>query len=214
MINLKTSILSLCFTTIFTISGTALFGQAKFGLKAGVNFAKQKIRPERTIIPSSNTSFNLQAFADIKILEDISIRPGLSITGKGNRLKHIEFVNATTNLIYLEIPLNAVIKLPIRRLGKFYTGGGLYTAYGLTGKIKGEGFEVGVYGNNNLFNEKGLYNRPDLGLNFLGGFELKNGLLVNIEYELGMINTFRSDAVQPGFTAKNRALSISLGVLL
>jgi hypothetical protein len=194
------------FTATLLISSTLLFSQTKFGLKAGVNFANQQVKSEGVSASfSSLTSFHLMGLVDYSISPSISIQPGLGISGKGFKLDMMG-ETAKVNLMYLDIPVNAVAKFPIKSLGKFFIGAGPYAAIGISGKATADGEED----SENLFSEDG-YKRGDFGLNLLGGLELKNGITFNVNYGLGLSNIAQS--ASDGDSLKNKVFSISLGFL-
>ncbi|WP_207422694.1 porin family protein [Desertivirga brevis] len=194
----------LFFTAMMLVAGSSLFAQTKFGLKAGVNFANQEWSAEgMSLSPTSNTSFHFFGFADLGVSERISIQPGLGISGKGFKVKGDE--GGTANAMYLEIPVNAVAKFPTGSFGHLFLGAGPYAAVGIAGKAKADGEEADFFGDDSG------YKRGDFGLNFLGGIELNNGLLFNVNYGLGLADIAKSEEDLEGLKIKNRVFSISVG---
>ncbi|HEX8376944.1 MAG TPA: porin family protein [Pedobacter sp.] len=195
------------FTATLLISSTLLFSQTKFGLKAGVNFANQQVSTQGISASfSSLTSFHFMGLVDYSISPAFSIQPGLGISGKGFKFD-VEDVTGKINLMYLDIPINAVAKFPIKSLGKFFIGAGPYAAIGISGKGTADGEED----SDDLFSEEGGYKRGDFGMNFLGGLEFKNGITFNANYGLGLSNVAVNN--EEDLSIKNKVFSISLGFL-
>ncbi len=205
------------------LSSSAIFAQTKFGVKGGVNFANVNVKEDESpfsMSPSSITSFHVTGLADIPVSSIFSLQPGLSFTGKGFKVDMSEDGNtykATANVYYLEIPINAVAKFPAGS-GKFFIGAGPYAGIGLTGKTKTEtsGDIADLipsekkdikFGNNA---EEDDLKRADLGLNFLAGYELNNGLTLNGGYGLGLTNL---EPKGNGASSKHKVFSISVGFL-
>jgi len=211
----------------FLLSSSAIFAQTKFGIKGGVNFANQEWKSSGiSISPSSVTSFHIQGLADLPVNESISIQPGLGISGRGFKLSS-DGASVTSNLVYLDLPINAVVKFPVASIGKFFIGAGPYASYGLGGKEKSKGFnffdDEQTETKTDAFGKDGSYKRADFGANFLGGVELKNGLLLNVNYGLGLLNIVKStneneedefiSEEDSDVTFKNKVFSISVGFL-
>lgn len=199
----------LLLTAALLVSSTFLFSQTKFGVKAGVNFANQEWKAEGvSITMSSLTSFHLMGLADVAVSPTFSIQPGIGISGKGTKFD-FNGASATFNLLYLDIPVNAVAKFPIASVGKFFVGAGPYAAIGISGKAKGD--DVDEDATDDLFDDEGLYKRSDFGLNFLTGVELNSGITINANYGLGLSNI--AQETEGDSSVKNKVFSISLGFL-
>lgn len=209
----------------------------KYGLKAGVNFATvglsgDDVDNEENDALKSLTSFHVGGFADIPVGTSFSIQPGLTLSGKGFKQK-LEDEKFERNIMYLEIPVNAVYKL-----GGIYLGAGPYAAFAISGKDKGE------YEDDDLFEE--LHNNDtkftaktqalsapkvaetydeklkfgnsddddmkgtDFGINIMAGYRLSGGLNIGINYGLGLSNIVPSSD-DYDYKAKNRVVSVSVG---
>lgn len=182
----------------------AVFGQeVKYGLKAGVNFANQTFSSGgMSASPSSLTSFHFQGFVDYGVSSNFSIQPGLGISGKGFK-GDSDQGDVEVNLMYLEIPVNALAKFPVS-FGKIFLGGGPYAGVKLSEKYKLEGEDIDE--------DESSFNTADFGVNFLGGLEFSNGLTLNANYGLGLINVMKDSDVFD-VTAKNKVFSLSVGFL-
>lgn len=221
---MKRIVLSLA---LITYSGLIL-AQTKFGLKAGSNFASALLKEDgssTTYSPSSRLSFNFTGLADIPLSPVISFQPGISVSGKGYETKEtIDVVDfeyeykQAADLLYLEIPLNAVAKFNAGN-GKLLVGAGPYAGYGLSGKAKitikgtdenGKAVSESEKVDIEFGDEEDKLKSLDFGVNFLTGYELNNGLSFNVGYGLGLSNISPKDS---GSTMKHKIFSISLGFL-
>lgn len=181
----------------------------KYGIKAGVNFANQEFKEQGfSFSPKSVTSFHIEGLIDYGINSSFSIQPGLALSGKGFRIES-DGVKAKTDLMYVEVPVNAVAKFPISSIGKFFIGAGPYAAFGISGKAKVEGSGVSESDDKLFDKDKGSYKKGDIGINVLGGLEFSKGLTINANYGLGLSNISREAST----TAKNKVVSVSVGFL-
>ncbi|RZK69018.1 MAG: PorT family protein, partial [Pedobacter sp.] len=120
------------------------------------------------------------------------------------------------NTMYLEIPVNVVGKIPAGS-GNVFVGAGPYFGYALSGKSKakvsvsGGGINESDSSKEDLEfgSEDGEFKRVELGVNFLGGYQLKNGLNINFGYGLGLSNLVNNSSGDG--KASNRVLSVGLG---
>lgn len=208
-------------------SGSRANSGIRFGLKTGVNFATvslsgKDVDDEETDGLKSLTSFQIGGFADIPVGGSLSIQPGLTLSGKGFKQEYSEtdggdsYEESTkTDVMYLEVPVNLVY-----RFGGLYLGAGPYAAFGLSGKsvYEEKSTEAGVtttdeedeklkFGNDP---EKHDLRRGDFGVNFLGGYQLSNGLNFGVNYGLGLSNLM-PEVKDFDYKAKNRVFSITLG---
>lgn len=180
--------------------------KVKFGVKAGVNIASMTFKEGGiSISPESLTSFHFGGLVDYSISEKLSLQPALMLSGKGFKLETAP-IEASSNLMYLEIPVNVVYKL-----GGVYIGAGPYAAFGLSGKYKYE--DASDSDNNDEAdikfgsNDDSDFKRTDFGINLLAGYQLKNGVNFGVGYGLGLSNISPEDDV----TAKNKVFSVSVG---
>ncbi|KAA8484675.1 outer membrane protein with beta-barrel domain [Arcticibacter tournemirensis] len=182
----------------------AVFGQeVKYGLKAGVNFANQTFSSSgMSVSLSSLTSFHFHGFVDYGVSPNFSIQPGIGVSGKGFKSDSGE-EEAEVNVMYLDIPVNALAKFPVS-FGKIFLGGGPYAGVKLSEKYKLDG--------ESLDEDESSFNTADFGVNFLGGLEFSNGLTLNANYGLGLINVMKESELAD-VTAKNKVFSISVGFL-
>ena len=191
----------------------------KYGIKAGINFATvslsgNDVDPEEKDALKSQTSFMIGGLVDIPVGTSFSVQPGLTLSGKGSKSEFSETGYSSkdqTNIMYLEIPVNAVYKI-----GGIYFGAGPYAAFALSGKEKWEenmdgevdkGEEDLQFGNNP---DEDDLRRGDFGINLLGGYQLSNGLNVGLNYGLGL-NNILPESSDYDYKGKNRVFSVTVG---
>lgn len=171
--------------------------------------------------------------ADIHLLKGFYLQPQLLVSTKGNKQEPKVTPPAQvkgaykTHLVYLELPVNLLYKIPLIK-GKLIVGAGAYFAKPLYGKFHDNATSINTTGGAtvvNGFTNKGkilfenkqpnqpksmyYYKKHDEGLNFLAGYEFKNGLLFNINYSLGLTDVYTySPEVR-----KNAYFGVSAGYL-
>jgi len=218
-----------------TISVTSFAQESAAWLKGGVNFANVSY-DSKGEVDNANllTSFHVGIMGDISITKVLAIQPGLLFTGKGSRLQSgspgdVNYYKATTNPLYVELPVNAVIKLPLDKESNFYFGAGPYIAMGVGGKRKIEGKTLGLaYSNNEKIEFSnddpttfkteegaglGVMRRFDYGLNGTAGFQLKD-FLIGLNYGYGLAKLQSGTNSSDDNQNKHRVLSVSIGFKL
>lgn len=204
---MKRKLLSIAAALCFIAGAKA---QTSYGFKAGVNFAKLEMSASNvSISTNSTTSFYVTGYADMPLANNFSIQPGVSLQGKGGTFPN-EFVleggngdNVKINLMYIEIPVNFVYNIPTGYSGNFFIGAGPYAGIGVHAKAKQGNLSQG-----SSFSDAG-FKTFDAGLNFLGGYKLSNGFLINGGYGLGLTNTAKETF--GGASLKNRVFSVGVG---
>ncbi|MNV77857.1 hypothetical protein D3C71_1713150 [compost metagenome] len=162
-----------------------------------------------SVSTESSTSFYLTGYLDAPLANNFSIQPGLSLQGKGGKgLTLIDFEelgnNVKLDLMYLELPVNFVYSIPTGNSGNVFLGAGPYAGLGLSAKAKAENVKIDVgFGDNKL-------KRFDAGINFLAGYRLSNGFLINGGYGLGLVDMAGGE----GGSLENRVFSIGIGYQL
>jgi len=204
-------------------------------LRVGINLANISITEGGSIDDAKTlTSFQAGIIGDINLSSYISFQPGLIVTGKGSKTQDgdpsdANYFKATTNPVYIEIPLSLVFKAPLGKSAKFFAGAGPYLAIGIAGKNKTEGKFLGVAFNNEddiewsdddpstLDYEEGaglgIMKRFDYGLNGTAGFE-GNKALISVNYGLGLAKLQSGSNSSADDKNKHRVLSFTLGIKL
>ena len=214
--------------TVSAQKGTAI-------LRGGLNLANVSVTENGRIDDAKTlTSFQVGIIGDISLAEFIALQPGLLVTGKGTKSQDgdpsdANYFKATTNPIYLEVPLNLVFKGPIGRDTKFFAGAGPYLAIGISGKNKTEGKFLGTsFGSEKdiewsdddpttLDYEEGagfgIMKRFDYGLNGTAGIETRN-IVLSVNYGLGLAKLQSGSNSSEDDRNKHRVLSFTLGFKL
>lgn len=222
-----------------TVLAAMLFGnktqaqEISYGVKAGYSLSSLRA-PKRSDIydVSRMGNYNFGTYIDIAFTEGFSLQTGLAVNGKGATVLVGDRTSKTwteykCNPYYLEIPVNAIAKIPI---GDIFTkcniilGGGPYFAMGISGKNKITGKILGAaftedqnitYSNDdqpvNSTNFYGEFKTFDFGLNALAGIEY-HWATFNINYSYGAVNINPGANLTPIDRVKNRVLSASIGV--
>jgi hypothetical protein len=208
--------------------------EGNFIIKGGLNLANISTTPNGRI-DDANTlkSFHIGFAFDIPLAEYFSVQPGLIYTGKGAKTevgKEGEnfYYRASSNPMYLELPINFVGKIPLTQTSSFYLGAGPYAAMGITGKNKVDRYILGthtytsndiVYSNDNPTTSQeenygyGKIKRFDYGLNALAGFEFTRFTIgANYGYGLVKINSGTDNSAND--KGKNRVWNFTLGIKL
>jgi hypothetical protein len=213
---------------------TFTFGQTvNLGIKAGANLSTvaTTVPLNGFIIDSQNkTGYQAGLIVDVGF-KNFSIEPGLFFITKGEKFKeqytdqaalYSVTASGSTKLNYFAIPVNVLYKLQAAPAVKFYTGGGPYLGFGLSGKgtaivtstQSGGGSSTTTinathdikFGNDETTDE---YKNPDYGINFVAGVELNKRITIDLNYSLGLANL----AWGQGYAARNRTLGLSVGYL-
>lgn len=203
-------------------------------LKAGVNFANISITNDGDVDENKTlTSFQVGFTGDLKLADILYLQPGILLTGKGSKTSSGDpngntWYKATTNPMYVEIPVNLVLKTPGKDL-RFFAGAGPYLGIGIAGKNKTEGKFLGAYfkseDNIEWSNDDpstlnyeegagyGIMKRFDYGLNFLAGIEF-NKTLLSLNYGYGLAKLQSGSNSSADDKNKHRVVSLTIGFKL
>ena len=204
-------------------------------LRGGLNLANVSITDNGRIDDAKAlTSFQAGIIGDISLAEFIALQSGLLVTGKGTKSQDgdpsdANYFKATTNPIYIEVPLNLIFKGPIGLNTKFFAGAGPYLAIGVAGKNKTEGKFLGTSFSSEkdiewsdddptTFNYEegagfGIMKRFDYGLNGTAGIETKN-IVLSVNYGLGLAKLQSGSNSSEDDNNKHRVLSFTVGFKL
>lgn len=221
---------------IAMIAGSSTYAQSdkvQVGIKAGYNLANLTITDNGTTNDKRSTSsFRVGAYLDFPLISVLSVQPGLFVSGKGSQYtigdnNSNNYTEVRTNPIYLELPVNAVIKLPLADNADLFLGAGPYAAMGVAGKNRVKGKLLGIgfenddkieYSNDDPANGnngsafKGNLKRFDAGLNALVGVRV-NKLTLDVNYGLGLVNISPGSSNTTNNKYQNRVLSFNVGLL-
>jgi hypothetical protein len=222
-------------TLVIVICVAASAQESGAYLKLGINFANVSVTGNGQADDANMlTSFQIGFMGDLAIGKYFAVQPGIYFTGKGSKLESGDpsgatYYRATTNPYYIELPVNAVFKLPIiENRSAFFFGAGPYIAMGVAGKRKIEGKFLGTefYSKENIVFSNddpstfdyeegsglGIIKRFDYGLNATAGLQLNKGL-ISLNYGYGLAK-LQSGADNDDDYNKHRVLSLTVGFKL
>jgi hypothetical protein len=210
----------LSFLLIFTIQGISQ-NNMRFGILAGANlqtitgkdFEGKKL--ENDMILGFHAGLNVQ----IPLAPQFYLQPGLMFSTKGAKNSEDGFTS-TYNLSYLELPINFVYKGALGN-GYFLIGFGPYLGYAVMGKAIGEGYGLTVESDIEFKNEvsesdpftNAYLKAMDVGANVFAGYEMGNGIFVQLNTQLGLVEINPTDKrIDNDETSlKNTGFGLSLG---
>ncbi len=205
-----------------------------FYLQGGVNLANISTSNDGSSQKSNTlTTFNAGFMNRFDTSGVIGFEAGLLFTGRGAKaeadLGGGDYVKAKFNPLYIELPVNVLVRFPIGNGSNVYINAGPYAAIGVAGKSKTEHriFGVTTSGESNIkFNnddpttsgqEDASYNklkRFDYGLNFGGGLSFKH-IIIKANYGLGLAKINSTDTNNSSNDKnKYRTVSLSVGIPL
>ncbi|MBK7121783.1 MAG: PorT family protein [Chitinophagaceae bacterium] len=223
------------FLGLFLTTAVALGTKAQVYVQGGLNLANiSKTKDGQTEKNNILPSFNVGVMGRLPITSMFSLESGLLLTGKGSKAETYfnggnDYVKTKFNPLYLEIPVNAVVKIPLEKESNVFFHAGPYVAVGIGGKSRQES-KFGPlmasstsnikFSNDDPFTsqeEDAGYDRLkrfDVGLNFGGGVQFGR-IMLKANYGLGLtkINSTESNN-NADEKNKYRTLSFSVGIPL
>ena len=215
---------------------TTIQASAQMYIQGGVNFANiTKTNDGQTEKNNILTTFNAGFMSRFGLSKIFDLESGVLVTGRGSKAETdfnggTDYVKSTFNPIYVEVPLNAVVKVPMGLGGShLFFHAGPYIAIGIAGKSKMES-KIGAlvstssstikFSNDDPFTSQqddAAYDklkRFDFGANFGGGLQFKH-LMLRANYGLGFakINSTQSNNTVNDKN-KYRTASLSIGIPL
>lgn len=217
--------------TVIAISARAQKTYVQGGLNlANITKTNNGETEKNNILPTFNVGlmhqFSLSSYA--------AIETGLLFTGRGSKAETYfnggnDYVKTKFNPLYLEMPVNFVLKIPVDKSSGFFLNAGPYAAVGIAGKSRSD-TKIGVITSSSSENIKFSNDDPftseqddagydklkrfDFGLNFGGGFAFQH-VILKANYGLGLtkINSTQgnNDANDKN---KYRTMSFSVGIPL
>ncbi len=219
----------------FALTTTAVSTKAQTYLQGGMNLANiTKTNDGQTEKNNLLTTFNIGLMNRFGFTKLVGLETGILLSGRGSKAETYfnggnDYVKSTFNPLYIEIPLNAVVKVPMVAGTRLFFNAGPYIAIGVAGKSKSES-KIGPlyststanikFSNDDPFTSKqddAAYDklkRFDYGLNVGGGFEFAK-LMIKLNYGFGLakINSTESNNTVNDKN-KYRTLGLSVGIPL
>ena len=197
------------FTLVAIAAQIAQAQKSSFGFTAGATLSKLTSKFEGTSLSTqSKIGFTAGIIGDIPISKDFSFMPALNFVQKGGKSKS-ESYGSTTNLNYIEIPLNFVYRTP-GQSGHLFIGAGPSFAYGISGKTKAnfqmEQMEEKVKFGSSIEDD---FKPFEIGANILLGYQFKNGFNIAANYNTGLNNI----SPQEGLKGHNNYFGLRLAIM-
>jgi hypothetical protein len=224
-------------TTVLLVMIMAIGAKAQVYVQGGLNIANiTNTNSGQTQKNKQLATFNVGIMSRFGISKTFDLESGVLFTGKGSKAETYfnggnDYVKTKFNPLYLEVPLNAVVKIPLdtRAKSNVFFNAGPYIAVGIAGKSTAEASILGVnasssnnikFANDNPFTsrqEDASYNklkRFDYGINVGGGIDFGKLLFkLNYGYGLSKINSTQNDNTGNDKN-KFRTWSLSVGIPL
>lgn len=208
--------------------------QSSVFVKGGVNLANVTVDKDGNVDDAKGiASFHVGLQADLPITKFFALQPGVFFTGKGTKVESgntsgDNWFRSSTRPYYVEVPVNAVFKVPLGDESSFFIGAGPYVGIGVAGKNKIEGEVLGVnfsrtrnieFSNDDPFTSGeegdgyGIMRRFDYGLNGTVGVQGKRAML-SVNYGLGFAKLQSGSDNSEDQLGKHRVLSLTVGFKL
>ncbi|MCA5004470.1 porin family protein [Sphingobacterium bovistauri] len=182
----------------FLIAALAMFAssaavaQVSYGIKTGVNLTKTNYEDFSSDFKQKNyLSYFITGYAEFGLGGNFGLQPGVSLQGKGDKYTKDGETVATWDVMSIEVPVNLMYYIPTGESGSVFIGAGPYVGFNIAGKTKVEAIgapDFGTVGESDLkfSGDDRDQKLIDAGANFLLGYKLRNGFLINAEYGLGI----------------------------
>lgn len=180
----------------FILAVTTAWGQKtepiRFRVRGGVNFQNINGRDgfDNKLENKLKAGFHIGGTVDIPIATDFAVQSGLLFSTKGAKWKGTD---SKLNISYLEIPV-MFVHMPKLGGSRLLLGVGPYLAFGVGGKLNKESgteedieFKKEISLSDALNPNKEFMKRFDAGANLLAGYELSNGVFVQLNAQLGLV---------------------------
>ncbi len=206
---------------IFTFA-TETFAQ-RIGIRAGAVMSNMLMKDDEDTYSDDfklKPGFTVGVVGEIAFNDNFYFEPGLMLTTKGYKLNSEETImgftvktDASSNPLYLDIPLNFKIATEIGDEVKLYGVAGPYIGIGLTGKVKSKVEVLGEVEEDNSSISWGSdadnddLKRLDFGVTVGAGAEF-GPLQAGLFYSLGLANI--SSYTDGGATISNRVMGLNV----
>jgi hypothetical protein len=169
--------------------------QTRFGIKGGLNlttFAGGNYWDAKSLV-----GFQLGGFAEIKVIDRLSIQPEVLFSTQGAKIDGGSFGDFDYKLNYINVPVLA--KFYITK--QFTVEGGPQLGFLVSAKQEGD-------------DVKDNFKSVDTGFNFGAGYNFTDNVSVNLRYTVGLSNIadYNADTAEEYYDSpKNSVLALTLG---
>jgi hypothetical protein len=169
---------------------------------------------------SAKLGLKIGGVVDIPLSQHFFFQPGAFFSMKGgqntysfNLLGQTSKTVSSTNLSYIEIPLNLGAKVNVGDFGSVFATVGPYVAYAVGGSNKVETFlndnSQGSTKSDIKFGSENTETKPlDYGVNVSAGYKFPFGLYGRLQYGMGLGNLSNANNT----TTKNNVFGVSVGL--
>ena len=180
------------------------------------------------------TSFNAGIMGRFGLSKVVDLESGILLTGRGSKAETYfnggsDYVKSRFNPLYIEVPLNLVVNVPLAKSTGIFFNAGPYAAIGIAGKSKTE-TKLGPlqsssendikFSNDDPFTsaqDDAAYDklkRFDFGLNLGAGLDLSK-IILKVNYGVGLTKINSTESNNSGDDKnKYRTLTLSVGIPL
>ena len=180
--------------------------QLSIGLKiegVGSNFILSNIPNVKS---DMNVGGAFGPYLKLELSKHFALQEDILFTYKSSKLKQ-NGVDGNFQYFGTEVPFYALGQWETNDKDRFYIGVGPYVAMGLRAKDKIGGVDINLY-NNDIGNVQSVWNRIEMGMGSLIGYEFKCGLQINASYKIGLTNVLKDNIGN----AKMHTSTASLGL--
>lgn len=190
------------FSTVITTVTMTHAQTVSFGFKAGANANNLPLRTESgtvddIVLDGGTTGFHVGGIADFSFSPNFSLQPNLLFVMKGGGL----FTEGKAQIFSIDLPINALY-----RHNGFFIGAGPNLSYGVSAKLKP--YDTGDE-DVDLYEEQPgdtepPFNRFEVGVNALMGYQFPSGLTLGANFTRGFSNILNDE---DGFIGTNTNIS-------
>lgn len=177
----KIKVTLLAVAILFGVQAKAQLIPISIGIKGGVNTSDFS----GGLNTSNRAGFNAGLTARLNLPANFYVGANAEITQKGAKLKHFKSIEGSdveskANPLFLQIPVHLGYKYNLGLSARLRVEAGPYWAYGIGGKIKGDGKKFDFFGDN-------TFKKNDFGFGVAVGFDFWK-LGVDLGYDFGLTN--------------------------
>ncbi len=212
----------LCFLLLCVVFVSVSYSQqVRLGIEAGLNLSNMTISPFPTDVSKSAIGgARVGMLIDVPLGSSFFIQTGLFYNRlgtkiSGSNLNYSPPVTETETLLlnYVHIPFVIIYKIPAGQ-GYIFCGAGFYYGLGTSGQVKLSQSQGNFHYDSSFHINFGSsptddFKNADLGIVGNAGYEMRNGFLLRLGFDVGVSNISNSQ----GLTEKNACFHFSAGYL-